>query len=234
MTVYEARFYILVGERLTELRIKNNMTQEEFAEYMCVTRQSVSKWETDKTYPDVEKLIKIAELYNVSLDYLIRGQEPNAEATVTDIEPKAMAEDDSSVNNEDRVPHSNTSKTGLKLCLGVSALFVLMSLVMLVMFLVQNPWFHSKLSEQSVRVEEVYSQLSMAQISFEDEQGEEHTELVLLDTANVHQGDYISTYVSPEGGIFIDYGAGILIGVIVFFLLNLAVAILLVKELNMV
>lgn len=65
----------MLGERLSDLRKNKNMTQEEFADYMGVTRQSVSKWEMNKAYPDIEKIIRICELYDVSVDYLLRGEE---------------------------------------------------------------------------------------------------------------------------------------------------------------
>ena len=51
----------MIGERLAELRTKQNMMQEEFAEYMEVSRQAVSKWELDKSLPDVGKLLKMSE-----------------------------------------------------------------------------------------------------------------------------------------------------------------------------
>lgn len=71
----------LIGERLAELRMNHNMTQEEFAEYMEVSRQAVSKWELDKSLPDVGKLLKMSELYNVSIDYLLKGtEEPSGDA----------------------------------------------------------------------------------------------------------------------------------------------------------
>lgn len=63
----------MIGERLTELRIKHNMTQEEFAERLDVSRQAVSKWELDKTLPDINKILKISELYHVDVDYLLKG-----------------------------------------------------------------------------------------------------------------------------------------------------------------
>lgn len=64
---------MLIGEQLLKLRIEHNMTQEEFAEYMDVSRQSVSKWELNKTLPDVNKLLKISDLFQVSIDYLLKG-----------------------------------------------------------------------------------------------------------------------------------------------------------------
>ncbi|MBQ9934695.1 MAG: helix-turn-helix transcriptional regulator [Lachnospiraceae bacterium] len=236
------RGIILIGERLTELRIKHNMTQEEFAEYMCVTRQSVSKWETDKAYPDVEKMIKIAELYDVSLDYLIRGQEP----VVEKVETIDKQYDDNSIDAESSTDVGNTTLEvsnnilssskgkglGLKICLGISTIFCVIALVFIFVFLVQNPWFHSDITEQQVKVEAVYSQLSMAQVSYDNENGDVITELVLLDTANVGQGDYINIYTNEAGNIFIDYGAGVLAAVVIFLVMNLCVVILLVKELG--
>lgn len=50
-----------VGERLLQIRNEKRMTQEELAEYLNVSRQSVSKWELNKTMPDVEKLMQLSE-----------------------------------------------------------------------------------------------------------------------------------------------------------------------------
>jgi transcriptional regulator with XRE-family HTH domain len=57
------------------------MTQEELAEKLEVSRQAVSKWELNKTMPDVSKLTKMSELYQVSVDYLLKGEE-SVEVTV--------------------------------------------------------------------------------------------------------------------------------------------------------
>ncbi len=60
------------GERLSKLRKGNNYTQEQLADILGVTRQSVSKWESNLTYPETEKLIHLSKLYNVSIDYIIK------------------------------------------------------------------------------------------------------------------------------------------------------------------
>lgn len=60
------------GEKLSKLRKENNYTQEQLADVLNVSRQSVSKWESDLAYPETEKLIKISELFNCSLDYLMK------------------------------------------------------------------------------------------------------------------------------------------------------------------
>lgn len=66
------------GEKLAKLRKENNHTQEQLASILSVSRQSVSKWESDLAYPETEKLIRISELYHCSVDYLLKdgAQEP--------------------------------------------------------------------------------------------------------------------------------------------------------------
>lgn len=61
------------GERLADLRKKKNWTQEQLADALDISRQAVSKWESDAAYPDTDKLMQLAELYGVSVDYLLRG-----------------------------------------------------------------------------------------------------------------------------------------------------------------
>jgi transcriptional regulator with XRE-family HTH domain len=59
-------------DKLTELRKKNNITQEQLADYLGVSRQSVSRWESGLAYPETEKIIKISELFSVTIDYLLK------------------------------------------------------------------------------------------------------------------------------------------------------------------
>ncbi|MBQ4243920.1 MAG: helix-turn-helix domain-containing protein [Clostridia bacterium] len=60
----------MFGENLLNLRKINNMTQEELAEKLDVSRQAVAKWESGETVPDLEKCKIIAEIFGVSLDDL--------------------------------------------------------------------------------------------------------------------------------------------------------------------
>ena len=62
-----------IKEQLIHLRNINGLSQEDLAEKLNVTRQSVSKWEVGETMPDTDKLIKISEIFNVSTDYLLKG-----------------------------------------------------------------------------------------------------------------------------------------------------------------
>lgn len=63
-----------IGEQIQKLRIEKGLTQERFAELMEVSRQSVSKWELGQAVPDVDKIIRMSELFDVSTDtILLRG-----------------------------------------------------------------------------------------------------------------------------------------------------------------
>lgn len=63
-----------IGEQIQKLRVEKGLTQERFAELMEVSRQSVSKWELGQAVPDVDKIIRMSELFDVSTDtILLRG-----------------------------------------------------------------------------------------------------------------------------------------------------------------
>lgn len=63
-----------VGDKLAKLRRENNYTQEQLADILGVSRQSISKWESNISYPETEKLIRISELFHCSLDYLLKDE----------------------------------------------------------------------------------------------------------------------------------------------------------------
>ena len=64
-----------VSKQLIHLRNVKGISQEELASLMGVTRQAVSKWETDQTLPDSEKIIRLSEVFGVTTDYLLKGKE---------------------------------------------------------------------------------------------------------------------------------------------------------------
>lgn len=68
------------GNRLYELRKSKNVSLEELAELLDVSRQSISKWENDKAYPEMTRLLFMSDYFGVSLDYLMRGTENVANA----------------------------------------------------------------------------------------------------------------------------------------------------------
>lgn len=61
-----------LGEKIRERRKKAGLSQEELAEKLHVSRQAVTKWETDRGIPDVANLIAVSDLFGISLDELIQ------------------------------------------------------------------------------------------------------------------------------------------------------------------
>lgn len=64
--------HMSLGENLQFLRKRDNITQEQLAEAMEVSRQSVSKWESDASYPEMDKLLQLADFFHCSLDNMIK------------------------------------------------------------------------------------------------------------------------------------------------------------------
>ena len=62
-----------LGQRICQYRTRQGMSQLELAERLEVSRQSISKWETDASVPELEKLVNLCEVFEVTLDELVRG-----------------------------------------------------------------------------------------------------------------------------------------------------------------
>ena len=65
---------MILAEKIIKLRKQNGWSQEELAERLSVSRQSVSKWESASSIPDLNKIIKLSEIFSVSTDYLLRDE----------------------------------------------------------------------------------------------------------------------------------------------------------------
>lgn len=64
-----------IGDKLKNARLDKKLTQEEVAEKLFVSRQSISNWENNKTYPDIGNVIALSDLYQISLDELLKGSD---------------------------------------------------------------------------------------------------------------------------------------------------------------
>lgn len=76
-----------LGENIYRLRAARNMSQGDLAEVLDVSRQSISKWETDGATPELDKLMKLAELFGVTLDELVTGkvtESPEAQKVIVE------------------------------------------------------------------------------------------------------------------------------------------------------
>lgn len=65
-----------IGIKIKNARIQANLTQEQVAEALGVSRQTISNWENGKTYPDIISVIKMSDLYDISLDHLLKEEQP--------------------------------------------------------------------------------------------------------------------------------------------------------------
>lgn len=81
-----------LGEKITRLRTERHWTQGELAEKMEVSRQSVSKWETGSSVPELDKLIAMSEVFGISLDALVKGREQEENAGAQEEAPAAPPE----------------------------------------------------------------------------------------------------------------------------------------------
>ena len=63
------------GEKLKKLRIGNKLTQDELADKIFVTRTAISKWETDRGFPNMESLKMLCKVFNISMDTLISDED---------------------------------------------------------------------------------------------------------------------------------------------------------------
>ena len=64
-----------IGKQLKEARMKSHLTQEKVSEKLNVSRQTISNWENEKCYPDIINIIELSNLYDITLDELIKGDE---------------------------------------------------------------------------------------------------------------------------------------------------------------
>jgi transcriptional regulator with XRE-family HTH domain len=66
-----------IGKKIQTLRKQMNLSQEQLAEKLTVSRQAVSKWELDQSIPDTDKILELSKLFNVSTDYLLNDEITN-------------------------------------------------------------------------------------------------------------------------------------------------------------
>ena len=65
---------MILADKITDLRKKNGWSQEDLAEKMGVSRQSISKWESAQSVPDMGRIVRLSEVFSVSTDYLLKDE----------------------------------------------------------------------------------------------------------------------------------------------------------------
>ena len=120
------------GENLSYLRKKSKITQEELADKMFVTRQTVSRWETDSALPDVETLIKLCDILGCNMDVLVRGdakENLNDNDNISEVSYCDLNEYDKHMN-----------KFSLSIAIGVGLILLGVSLMLLLFPFTNEIW----------------------------------------------------------------------------------------------
>ncbi len=189
-----------IGERLLALRMQKGMTQEELAEYLNVSRQSVSKWELNKTLPDVDKMVQLADLYGVSMDHLVRGldseqTEAGAEQEKTESIITEKVEEQACAFEKEQI----TSSTDLTihrmlflLAMAVSGIACLVCIGFSIMMIRRNVISLKDKQQDVASVDRIVEQYTLADVTTWDENTNYHTKRVWLDTKGVKEGDYVN------------------------------------------
>lgn len=215
---------VQIGSRILEYRKKMNMSQEEFANKIGVSRQAVSKWELDKAYPDLDKLVDICGMFDLSLDELVNGveqdEEPVMEAeqgvelsndpvnvsdvgdnqTVTDnIESEISDKESSDKESSDSKKHTVKicRHWWLRVVMYAAAALSVFCIVVSVVLMFQNAWKHS--DEVLMHVDKVQAQYTLADVSYLNDDLDDKHRLMWIDAKGIRAGDTLPGYIDDDG-----------------------------------
>ncbi|SHJ10091.1 helix-turn-helix domain-containing protein [Pseudobutyrivibrio xylanivorans] len=79
-----------LGKRIKDLRSAHNWNQDELAEKMFVSRQTISNWENEKSYPDIQSILLLSNIFEISLDQLVKGDVEQMQEIINDQDVKQM------------------------------------------------------------------------------------------------------------------------------------------------
>lgn len=121
------------NNKLYELRKQKGFSQEELANRLNVSRQTISKWEVGESSPDMEKLVAISELFDISLDELVLNKATKKEETSEQVVKSEMYSDfKEHVLTED---NKKKAKKGLKIaCIVIGAILLIDLISMIIYF----------------------------------------------------------------------------------------------------
>lgn len=122
------------SKKLYELRKKNGLSQEELANRLNVSRQTISKWESGDSAPEMEKLVMLGDYFNISLDELVLGKVQNEQnISNSNLENKKMAQIlDERVFTE---ANKNKAKKGLKITGIIFAVLLAVDVISMIVYL---------------------------------------------------------------------------------------------------
>ena len=128
------------NNKLYELRKQKGFSQEELANRLNVSRQTISKWEVGESTPDMENLVAISELFEISLDELVLDIVPEEADTSAQVVKSEFYSDikENVLTDENR----KKSKKGLKIAAIVLGIIVLIDLISFVIYVLMNGFPH--------------------------------------------------------------------------------------------
>ena len=85
---------MMIGEKIQTLRKQYNLPQEQLADRLSVSRQAISKWEQGDCLPDIDNIIKLSDIFNVTTDYLLKNGHSAVDSTATQNTPVDDVADD--------------------------------------------------------------------------------------------------------------------------------------------
>ena len=122
------------NNKLYELRKQKGFSQEELANRLNVSRQTISKWEVGESTPDMEKLVAISDLFEVSLDEMVKGEEPKmAEPSERIVKSELYSDIKEHVLTED---NKKRATKGLKIAGIIAGVIVLIELLSFIVYVI--------------------------------------------------------------------------------------------------
>lgn len=220
---------VQIGSRILEYRKKMNMSQEEFANKIGVSRQAVSKWELDKAYPDLDKLVDICGMFGLSLDELVNGveqdEEPVMEAeqrvelsndpvnvsdvgdnqTVTDNIESEISDKKGSDKKASDKESSDSKKHTVRigshggLRVVMYAAAALAVFCIVVSFVIILQNAWKHSDEVLMHVDKVHAQYTLADVSYLNDDLDDKHRLMWIDAKGIRAGDTLPGYIDDDG-----------------------------------
>lgn len=205
---------LLIGTRIQEYRKNRGLSQEEFAVRVGVTRQAVSKWETDKAYPDLDKLVTICDILQIGIMELIsEGDEPKTEEPCSSPTSAGLPSLEKSAGQT-----SEPKKIAAGKIRGKGAylrLWILLALIggmflfcgtIFVATLTHYSWKEDDALIKNARVERVYQQYTKADVAISDNKSRRVIKTMWLDVNGIREGDFLFCYTDEEQkGVYYEY-----------------------------
>ena len=124
------------NNKLYELRKQKGLSQEELANRLNVSRQTISKWEVGDSSPDMEKLVAMSDLFGVSLDELVLNKAPEPEAAPAVVQTRTAGAEMYSDIKEHVLTEENKvkAKKGLKIAAIIAGVIVAIDLITMIVY----------------------------------------------------------------------------------------------------